>query len=115
MVSIWQVSSHYKHDQCRGTSVRRKNGRQIRRLVSTCSFKSKEIDRAFHRKLFALQLDNENFARHFSGENCYHCMIINGRHENVIQYREGTFIAFEFINVKIKYKALSTEEISFKN
>ncbi|KAL0100163.1 hypothetical protein PUN28_019536 [Cardiocondyla obscurior] len=23
------------------------------------------------------------------GENCYHCMIINGRHENVIQYREG--------------------------
>ncbi|XP_011170384.1 uncharacterized protein LOC105203275 [Solenopsis invicta] len=23
------------------------------------------------------------------GENCYHCMIINGRHENVIQFREG--------------------------
>ncbi|XP_077255530.1 uncharacterized protein LOC143893705 [Temnothorax americanus] len=23
------------------------------------------------------------------GENCFHCMIINGRHENVIQYREG--------------------------
>ncbi|XP_011879326.1 PREDICTED: uncharacterized protein LOC105568339 isoform X2 [Vollenhovia emeryi] len=23
------------------------------------------------------------------GENCYQCMIINGRHENVIQYREG--------------------------
>ncbi|EZA57924.1 hypothetical protein DMN91_001798 [Ooceraea biroi] len=23
------------------------------------------------------------------GDNCYHCMIINGRHENVIQYREG--------------------------
>ncbi|XP_072752670.1 uncharacterized protein [Anoplolepis gracilipes] len=22
-------------------------------------------------------------------DNCYHCMIINGRHENVIQYREG--------------------------
>ncbi|XP_018304767.1 uncharacterized protein [Mycetomoellerius zeteki] len=23
------------------------------------------------------------------GDNCYHCMIINRRHENVIQYREG--------------------------
>ncbi|KAL6266588.1 hypothetical protein P5V15_003434 [Pogonomyrmex californicus] len=25
----------------------------------------------------------------YGSENCYHCMIINGRHENVIQYREG--------------------------
>jgi len=41
-------------------------------------------------------------------------MIINGRHENVIQYREGTLSVFEFINVKMKYKALDTKEISLK-
>lgn len=40
-----------------------------------------------------ITINDENFIYSNSLENCYHCMIINGRHENVIQYRdnEGTF------------------------
>ena len=43
---------------------------------------------------------NKHFACRFSGDNCYHCMIINGRHENVIQYRESTFIESE-LDIKL--------------
>jgi len=35
-------------------------------------------------------IDNGNFSCSNIADNCYQCMIINGRHENVIQYREGT-------------------------
>ncbi|XP_011685303.1 PREDICTED: uncharacterized protein LOC105448455 [Wasmannia auropunctata] len=38
---------------------------------------------------------DDKYVVYFSGENCYHCMIINGRHENVIQYREGGWCSQE--------------------
>ncbi|XP_025160689.1 uncharacterized protein LOC105182797 isoform X2 [Harpegnathos saltator] len=36
-----------------------------------------------------VETKDDKYIVYFSGENCYHCMIINKRHDNVIQYREG--------------------------
>jgi len=67
--------------------------------MSYSKYSLSEIERDHH--LRCIYCDHVRSAFHdgnlisnFSGDNCYHCMIINGRHENVIQYREGTL---EFI------------------
>ncbi|XP_029672408.1 uncharacterized protein LOC115241037 isoform X2 [Formica exsecta] len=49
----------------------------------------------------------------YSTENCYHCMIINGRHENVIQYREGPWCSAERTSLEEMCGTITSDDMLY--
>ncbi|CAD1472086.1 unnamed protein product [Heterotrigona itama] len=79
VVSIWKTIVDYRKRNGFG----RKDVRGAIGAVVHCLFNSKIVN-------FELEGDISILAMaDFSGDSCYYCIIVNDRHENVIQFREG--------------------------
>ncbi|KYM94469.1 hypothetical protein ALC62_14912 [Cyphomyrmex costatus] len=56
---------------------------------------------------------DDKYITFFSSESCYHCMIINRRHENVIQYRETSWCNQERLRLEDMCSDITSDDMLY--